>query len=160
MKTKYNIFRWKISELDLKAIKDLDELKKFLLENKIVHSKYKYKIKDMDFQDLKNFVYTGYYENAEFEGIAPLLTAISHKDIKEVFTIIRDTSLEPMSLIRLIIFSLQHYDLYEDNKLGYYIKFFKLKFEVKFKKLLLDIGKRRKISKLDMLIFFNKLLRS
>jgi hypothetical protein len=161
MKREYKIFRWKINKEDLNKIKDLNSLKKYLIDNKIVHSKYKYKIQDMTLEDLKNFVYTGYYENFDFEGVAPVLTAITHKDVAGVFTIIKKSRLNPMSFIRLIIFALQHYDLYEDNKLGYYIKFFKLKYETKFKKLLIDyIGKKRYITKLDLLIFFNKLLRS
>ena len=159
MKPEYKIFRWKINSDDLNKIKDLNQLKKYLIDNKIIHSKYKYKIQEMTLNDLKNFIYTGYYENIEFQGVAPILTAITHKDITKVFEIIKDGSLNPMSFIRLIIFALQHYDLYEDNKLGYYIKFFKLKYETKFKKLLIDyIGKKRYISKLDLLIFFNKLL--
>jgi hypothetical protein len=159
MKREYKIFRWKINKEDLNKIKDLNQLKKYLIDNKIIHSKYKYKIQEMSLNDLKNFTYTGYYENIEFQGVAPILTAITHKDISKVFEIIKDATLNPMSFIRLIIFALQNYNLYEDNKLGYYIKFFKLKYEAKFKKLLIDyIGKKRYISKLDLLIFFNKLL--
>ncbi len=153
-----NIFKFKIPGEDFKKIKSLDELKFYLLDHKIIHNKYKNKIKDMEFNDLKNFLFTGYYESQEFEGIAPLLTAINHKDITKIFKIIKDTNLYPMSFLRLIIFAVQNYDLYRDNKLGFYIKNFKLKFELKFKRLLIDMGKKSNIDKLDLLIFFNKLL--
>jgi hypothetical protein len=155
-KNQKSIFKFKVKDID--KINSLEMLKDYLIENKIVHSKYKNKITGMSISELKNFIYTGYYEEVEFEGVAPLLTAICNNQIKDALNIINNSKLSHLSFLRLLIYSLQKEDNYSENKFGYYLKNFKLRYEVKFKKLLFELGQKFFIDKLDIINFFIKLM--
>lgn len=150
----FELFKYR---LDINNITSLTDLKFKLLEQKIIHNKYKNVIKDFTEEQLSNFLYTGCYEKDEFEGIGQLFLHLYNKDLKKLIKFILSLKSNNLSIIRLFLYALQNEDKYEGNFLTY-IKMFKKLYEGKFKGLLFELGKNFEIDRIDILNLFINLL--
>ena len=152
----FDMFSYRI---DITDIKTLDILKNRLLDGKAIHSKFRYVIKPMTLEELKNFMYTGYHETMDFEGVAPIVTSICEKDFYKLTMLIKNSTLKSISILRLLLFALNNENLYEDGTLGYYIKIFKSRYIKKFNNNLLELSSESYIDDLDILNLFYELIK-
>lgn len=153
------LFEHRLSSETLNNVKDLQQLKNILLETKNIHNKYKNVISDMDLEELKNFLYTEDRDIHNFEGVAPLFTAISQKDFIKITQYIFNTKIENNSILRLMFYCIENKEIYKNNKFYYYLSIFENKFLKKFKGLLFELGHLKFISKIDLLWLFQNLIK-
>ena len=149
----YKIYKYR---MNIDKVKDFGTLKDELLKQKVIHHKYRYIIEEMSEQQLKNFVYTGKYDENKFEGVGIIFMYIKNNDLKEIIKFIIKTNLNPLSILRLIIFTLNNSNRYQ-GKFLLYLKEFKNIYESKFKKLLFNLGQKQ-IDRLDLINLFIQLL--
>ena len=149
---------FKFKGIDYNKKYTFEELKNELLKDKFVSMKNKQIINKYSLEELKDFIYTGIIEEKPFEGIAPIFTAVCKKDFPMLASNIIKGNLNPMNILRLMFFCLENSFLYEDNKLGYYINIFKIKYENKFRRSLFILGELNFIDKLDLLNFLKELM--
>lgn len=154
MLNEFEIFNYK---LDTTNIKDLDKLKEVLLEKKIVHNKYKNKIKKMDERELKNFVYTGVYTEVIWEGVGIIFIEMQNKNLKEIVKHIVSVELEAINILRILVYNIDNIDRYSGNFFMYLLHF-KNNYEKQFKALLFELSKKPYIDKLDLIYLFKNLL--
>ena len=150
----YEIFR---NKTDTKNITNLNQLKNKLLEEKKIHNKYRYKIINMNERELKNFVYTGEYEDKKFEGIGFIFICIKDNNFKDLIKYILKIKLDAINILRLFIYCLQNIDSYE-GKFKIYLLDFKNQFIKKFNGLLFELSQKNYIDKLDLIGLFKKLM--
>lgn len=153
MNQNFAIYKYR---MNIDKVKDFGTLKDELLKQKVIHHKYRYIIEEMSEQQLKNFVYTGEYVKDRFEGVGIIFMYIKNNDLKKIINFITKTSLNPLSILRLIIFTLNNSNRYQ-GKFLLYLKEFKNVYQGKFKKLLFNLGQKQ-IDRLDLINLFIQLL--
>ncbi|MGA2435038.1 MAG: hypothetical protein ABSG25_07100 [Bryobacteraceae bacterium] len=150
----FEIFKPKI---DTKDIYTLQQLKNKLLSEKKIHSKYRYKIINMDERELKNFVYTSEYTERNFEGVGFIFICIKDNNLKDLIKYILKLNLNAINILRLMVYCLNNIDSYE-GRFKIFLQDFKNKYDKKFNALLFEIGQKNYIDMIDLIGMFRKLI--
>jgi hypothetical protein len=150
----FEIFKNKI---DIKNINNIQQLKNKLLEEKKIHNKYRYKIQNMNERELKNFVYTGEYEDKTFEGIGFIFICIKDNNFRDLVKYILNLKLNAINILRLFIYCINNIENY-DGKFRLYLMDFKNRHLKKFNGLLFELGQLNYIDKLDIINLFRKII--
>mgnify|MGYP001171347645 CR=1 FL=1 len=124
-----------------------------------LHPKSEAIIKNMDKSQFLTYIYTGIYEEKEWEGVATIITACNQRDFRKLVKYIFSVSLESPSIIRVMIYTLSNIEKYRNGK-KFYLEVLKFKnaFEKKFKDLLFEIGQLTFIDKIDLINLFRRLI--
>jgi hypothetical protein len=141
---------------------ELNDLKKWIIENNLISTKYKYLISGMDKVQLFSFIYNQDFQEKQFEGIATIISSCVAKDVKRLTKYITEVKLGGINIIRIVMDTLKNIEFYnnEKNKKFYFeLLKFKIQYEKKLKIKLFKIGQKRIIDKLDTIWFFIEVMK-
>ena len=123
------------------------------------HPRSKEIIKNMGKSQLLTYIYTGLYDQQEWEGVATIITACNQRDFRKLVKYIYSIKLESPNIIRVMIYTLSNIEHYKKGRKFYLeVLRFKNTFEKRFKDLLFDIGQLNYIDKMDLCNLFRELI--
>ncbi len=142
------------------GITSIEELREKLVAEKRVHSKYKKKLAAMNEAEIKEFVFFHKLPENNFEGVATIFTAIAQKDLRKLAKYVLGISMGVPNILRIMIDTLGNIDYYKDSEMLHrHLFVFKVKYEERFKRLLLDFAMKTDMDKLDLLGVFKDLMK-